>query len=156
MGMSDWVSLCALVVAIIAGAVSVSAARSARRSADASVMSADVAVRQNAHMLARDGIVEFGPWRAEAFSGGALEVPCWRFINVGDRTLHDLVVEDSGTPWRLGNGEVVEPEGVAVGTYPEGFTRTTFPYQVTASWREGAAAAPKTTMTVWIHRPQRQ
>lgn len=155
MVLSDWVSLGALAVAVVGVVIGVSSARSARRSADASRVSAGVAVRQHARALARDGIVEFGPWRAEAFSSGALEVPCWRFVNVSDRAVHDLVVEDSGTPWNLAMGEVVEPEGFAVDTYPEGYTRTTFPYQVVASWREGSASAPKTTAAVWICRPER-
>lgn len=115
-----------------------------------------VAQQQHAHELARDGIVQFGPWRVEAFSSGALEQPYWRFINVSGHTLHDLAVEEFGQPWNLTQNKAVEPGRYAVGTLPTGYNTCSFPAQVEVSWRDESTTAPKITTVEWVHRPERR
>lgn len=136
--------------AIIALVFSAKSAGSAQASANASEVSALVAKQQHAHELARDGIIEFGPWRAEATIQGDRY---WRFINTSDQAMHDLDVDAFDTPWDVVYGEEVKPGWNAIVSYPVDHEYA-FPQQVEVSWRASSTAAPKTTILVRMHHPR--
>lgn len=153
---SDWVSsaiaLGSFAVAIIAVVFSVKSAGSAQASANASEASALVAKQQLAHELARDGIVAFGPWRAEAAIQSNRH---WRFINTSDRPMCDLTVDAYDSDWDVTEGEEVKPGWNAIVAFPVD-REYAFPQQVEVSWREGSAGAPRITALVRLHHPRRQ
>jgi hypothetical protein len=139
------------VVAVIALFFSAKSANAAEASAQASENYSITAGQQHALELARDGIVEFGPWRAE--SSDSLN---WRFINLGETPLYALRVHGGEYTWDVG----ISADGVA--QFEEATVRMAagaqgpLAHRVTVFWREGSADGPESSEVVYLRRKGRR
>jgi hypothetical protein len=153
---NDWISsgiaLGALLVAILALIVSVKSANAAEDSAEASKESASTAGRQHELDLARDGIVEFGPWRAESATD-SLE---WQFINLGDEPLFGLGLSGGRYRWQVGSTNEGVPPLEATRVKMAAGAQGPASHRATVVWRVGSDDAPEVEQVVWLRRRQRR